>query len=67
MLTGALGPTGDPQVFESIQTLYDRAQGMAGRSRHLTTYADNKRTGTSYEWVEGAWEPRRTYTWQRVD
>jgi hypothetical protein len=67
LLSGWLEPAGGTRgetVFESEQTLY-AVDGQTVRTRHRTTIKGTLKLTQSFDWEDGNWTPRRSYTWHR--
>ena len=59
---GTIRPTGDREV-EVEQTFY-AADGSASRLLHRSTDRGTSKVDRSFDWQDGAWQPRRQYTWE---
>jgi hypothetical protein len=62
---GTMDATGNGTETELDQVL--RAPGAPDmRIRHLSTTTKTEHITRSFDWVDGAWQDRRTYVWKRV-
>jgi hypothetical protein len=62
---GTLEPPDEDGTQRSEQTFY-HVGGATTRIAHLTRDRGETHETESFDWVEGAWTPRRSYTWLRV-
>jgi hypothetical protein len=58
----APGPHDNSSIFEQT---FASPDGTVNRVRHETRTDGDIETGHSFNWVDGEWQPRRSYTWLR--
>lgn len=49
---------------ESDQTFW-APDGRPTRTRHVLRFSERRLETASHDWIDGRWEPRRTYVWLR--
>jgi hypothetical protein len=62
---GELKPLVDDTAGTEADQRFYSLDGSSARVRHVETMRDGVRQTASFDWVDGAWQPRRTYTWRR--
>lgn len=66
--SGAFG-IGDMRWISASEQELDQTfrwpDGSTTRSRHLERHVQDARYSQSFEWRDGAWQPRRSYVWRR--
>ena len=63
--TGTITHRGDDE-FEVDQTFY-QPDGSTFRALHRTLHEPTRHVGSSFNWIEGEWQPRRSYTWELAE
>lgn len=64
--TIGIGPmVPDDSLGTVLEQTFYAVDGSETRVRHESRIQGNREYGNSFDWVDGEWQPRRSYVWER--